>query len=135
VRVPLPKETPDRPSVFLSYSRTDASAAANYLYQYLSLRGVDVYRDVDLPVGDSIQDQLTKAIRDADYVVVLISPAYSDSRWTSLEVGQAFRSNKRVIPVLVEACDVPSPFNQLNYLDWTDQEESSLRPLVEAVTA
>lgn len=129
---PMVDHEQSRPKVFLSYARSDNSTA-RYLYDYLTLRDVDVAMDVSLPAGDSFQDIMADAIRDADCVVVLMSPAYFESRWSNLEVGQAFRYKTRVVPVLVENCEVPSPLNHLMALDWTDRDETSLGRLVDAV--
>ena len=84
--------------VFLSYDAADRATAAR-LAARLRRSGYNVYPNSDWP------SNVTLAIRKADALVVLISPAAMDSPWVPQELNLAITSPKlagRLIPVVVK---------------------------------
>jgi SIR2-like protein/TIR domain-containing protein len=137
---------PRAPSVFISYRRSDASAAGRQLSGALKDRFGDenVFFDVeDLDLGTQWQTEITRRIREADVVLAVIGP-----RWVSLadergrrlvldsrdedvlriEIETALRDGALVVPVLVDDASMPiretlpRPFRPL-----TDLEAATLR--------
>ncbi|BDW97306.1 hypothetical protein MACH10_29910 [Thalassospira tepidiphila] len=76
--------------VFLSYRRTESRAAALQLFDALSSRVFDVFLDThEIAPGEDFQAVLWHNLCDSDVLVVLDTPDYFDSRWTSAEFGRA----------------------------------------------
>jgi len=81
---------PRQRRVFVSYRRDEAKEAALQLFNYLSGKIFDVFLDTHgiLPAED-FQGVLWHKLCDSDVLVMLDTPTYFDSRWTSAEFGRA----------------------------------------------
>ncbi len=104
------------PRVFISYAYEDRRDAQR-LAAYLQAAKVGAFLDTDLSVGEKWSNQLSTAIEDSDWIVVLMSPAYFSSRWAQAEVAQALALKKQILPIMVEPCEVKGP---LQYIQWLD---------------
>lgn len=96
---------PDRRTVFISYRRSLDELTARMLKQELTMRGFDVFLDVD-DLGSSsrfdhtLQQQIE---RRANFVLVL-SPGSLDrcrdeADWLRLEIVHALKTGRRIVPV------------------------------------
>lgn len=84
--------------VFVSYRRTESREVAVQLHDELSGRGFDVFLDThDIRPGTVFQEMLWHRLVDCDVVVMLDTPDYFKSKWTSQELG---RSQSKGIQVL-----------------------------------
>ncbi|MBL7183548.1 MAG: toll/interleukin-1 receptor domain-containing protein [Anaerolineae bacterium] len=113
-------------TVFLSYSHRNRRVATR-LEAELEARNVHVYRDVtSLQPGEHWQASLERAVRSADCVVVLVSPAAAASDWVRREVNWATAELEagglvgRIVPLLLPSGgwdDFPElhPFHQVDY--------------------
>lgn len=103
------------PRVFISYRRADVPAAAKKLHGALTtMLGADVFFDEHgLRGGSPWKDQLAKAIDRADWMVVLVGPAWPLDRLTQpgdivrREIARALDKKPRVLPVLVDGAPFP----------------------------
>ncbi len=76
-------------TVFLSYSHRNRQVAAR-LEDELEARNVHIYRDAtSLQPGEDWESALRRAVRSADCVMVLVSPAAVVSHWVRQEVNWA----------------------------------------------
>jgi hypothetical protein len=76
--------------LFISYRRTESSAAAAQLYEHLDARGYDVFLDIrSVPPGDPFQEELLHRLSDADVLIILDTEGFLESKWTREELGQA----------------------------------------------
>lgn len=81
-----------RPSVFLSYTRSDASDAADAITDALGAVGYQVYLDRRLGgVGHHFPSELRQEIANRDLVLLLESPNVGGSLWTRWEAALAAR--------------------------------------------
>jgi hypothetical protein len=104
--------------VFLSYARSDGLAAAKKLRAELTSMGFQVWRDVEeLQGGLAWKKQLFQALGQVDVVLVLLTPAAAASQPVTWEWDIALTKEKRVIPLLIAACDVPAELKRLHYHD------------------
>ncbi len=94
-------------TVFLSYARRNRRVAAR-LEGELEARNVHVFRDAtSLRAGEDWRAALKRAVRGADYFMVLVSPAAADSEWVGREVDWAVTELEagglveRIIPVVL----------------------------------
>ena len=108
--------------VFINYRRSDASAHANLLYDWIRERyGEDrVFKDVDsIAPGLDFVEAIEHAIDSSEVMLVVIGKGWlvdANGRrrlddaddYVRMEVGTALRRNIRVIPVLVEGAEMPT---------------------------
>ncbi|MFF8355859.1 TIR domain-containing protein [Streptomyces chartreusis] len=121
-----------KPSVFLSYSAQDALDARK-LEQDLALAGIDVWSDRKLKAGDQWEQVIAEALRSAEVILVLVSPASLRSQWVTREWQTALMSSKRVIPVLgggVKIRDLPRDLakHHVTFLD--DDNPTAIQDLI-----
>lgn len=91
---------PRQRRVFLSYKRDEATAAAVQLFSELSSRQFEVFLDTHgIGAGVDFQEALWHQLCDVDVLVMLETPGYFKSRWTSAEYGRALAKGIGVIRV------------------------------------
>lgn len=89
---------PRQRRVFLSYRRNESRQAAIQLFDELSSRLFDVFLDThDISLAEEFQVMLWHRLCESDVVLMLDTPTYFESRWTSAEFGRALAKS---IPVL-----------------------------------
>ena len=112
-------------TVFLSYRRGSASGSAGRLYDTLTGRLGDdqVFMDVDsIRPGDDFVEILDRTLEACRAAVVVIDREWLDARdqqgrrrldnprdFVRLEVENALRHGLRIIPVLIDDAEMPSP--------------------------
>jgi hypothetical protein len=135
-------------NVFISYSSRDTEVAQK-IYNHLSSfdRIKPMLDRIDISPGDQIVEKVTKMIRSAAKLVVLISPSSIRSSWVAFELNAALyqhltqRGRSNVIPVLVEPiAELPAEFHvidDLEYVSFTagDPEDIALQAIVSAILA
>ncbi len=125
----------DRPKIFLSYGRRDASELAQRLCRDLEAVGFEVWMDVErLVPGSRWQEEIEEALREAQVVVSLLSPHAvrrgSDSDPTDsvcldeLALARAGRPPTPVVPAMVAACEPPLIIYRLDYVDLLASQQS-----------
>src|SRR5215813_3194544 len=111
--------TGEKLQVFISYSRDDL-AFADQLAAGLRVGGIDPTIDRQgISGGEDWRRRLGSLIRDAETVVVVLSPSSTRSETCSWEVEEAIRLGKRIVPVVCRSLEnVPAPprLQSLNYV-------------------
>lgn len=122
--------------VFISYSRADREFATK-LASDLQSRGISVFFDQLIPAGDSWANSLAKAIEDAQYLLVILSPDYLNSKWTQEELNigllRETEGKARVIPLMVRLVELPGLLAAKTYADFTRDYEQGLNRLLPAL--
>lgn len=108
--------------IFISYRRSDTTGEAGRLADALeSLLGAAcVFRDADdIPAGEDFEVVLKRELAEAGVVVVLIGKQWlteltrrhtrPEPDFVRIEIATALRLGKRVIPVLLQGAELPSP--------------------------
>ncbi|NPU92122.1 MAG: toll/interleukin-1 receptor domain-containing protein [Gammaproteobacteria bacterium] len=91
---------PRQRRVFVSYRRTEAREAALQLFDAFSSRIFDVFLDTHgIAPAEDFQAMLWHRLCDSDVLVMLDTPGYFDSRWTSAEFGRALAKGISVLRV------------------------------------
>lgn len=91
---------PRQRRVFLSYRRNEARDAALQLFDALSARFFDVFLDTHgIAPAEDFQATLWHRLCDSDVLVMLDTPGYFESRWTSAEFGRALAKGISVLRV------------------------------------
>ena len=104
---------------FISYSRTNKEFATK-LTKGLRTEGFPVWFDLlDIPTGARWDDEVEKALRECSIFLVILTPASIASENVKDEIGYAIDHGKRILPVLLEDCDVPLRLRRFQYVDFT----------------
>src|SRR5689334_542759 len=94
----------EKPKVFISYSRGDASAFVDDLVAGLELAGFAPKVDRhDIAAGEDWEARLDGLILSADAVVFVVSPTAIKSERCTWEVDKSIALGKRLLPVIFKA--------------------------------
>lgn len=124
-----------KPGVFLSYARTDHSLASQ-LAQGLEVRGLSVWWDAQIRVGDSWEQAIKRALLLADVVLVLVTPSSVESRWVTNEWSAALEQSQLVIPVVgggLSLSDLPLPLAGIQGVEFDPDDPSGFDLLARAI--
>lgn len=87
--------------LFISYKRLDSRPFAEKLYDALDARGFDVFIDVrSVPPAADFQARLWHRMNDSDVVVLIDTPGFRQSRWTTAELARANATNLQILHLL-----------------------------------
>lgn len=118
--------------VFLSYARPDREIARK-LADDLPKRGVDVWSDMEISVGSSWVDAISKKLDEATAILVLITPHSLRSEQVFREWSTAFHQSRRVIPVLaggVSFEELPSELSVIQGVDLEPDYQAAINAIV-----
>jgi len=102
--------------IFLSYARSDGLDAAARLRDELTGMGFAVWRDIEeMRGGLAWRKQLFQALSKVDAVLVLLTPGAVVSANVTWEWQRAQEMDQRMIPLLINPCDVPADLKTLHY--------------------
>jgi len=89
--------------IFISHSSKDKDSLVRNLAKQLRTLRLDVWIDEDVILcGDNILDEIKKGIENSVCIALILTPAFFESNWTSLELGLAnSNDNYSIIPLLV----------------------------------
>ncbi len=118
--------------VFLSYARPEKGTAQLFAAAFQA-SGLSVWWDNSLHSGETFDETIERALREAKAVVVLWSPASVASRWVRAEATLADR-NRTLVPVMVAPCQRPLIFELTHTADLTrwggDREDQAWQGLL-----
>ncbi len=105
-------------NIFLSYARADGTAAAKRFRDEVGAAGFSVWQDItDMEGGKEWKAQLRKALREVNAVVVLLTPGAVASTYVEWELEMARMVEKKIVPVLISACEIPDEIERVHYRD------------------
>lgn len=113
--------------LFVSYSRKDSVAARKLITSFQKM-DQDVWVDwEDIPPAVDWMDQIFRGIEGADAFIFLVSPDSVASEVCNVEIGQAAKNNKRIIPVVVRDVDpkavkINPVIGELNWIFGREQD-------------
>jgi hypothetical protein len=109
--------------VFMSYARKDLRKATQ-LASRLSSLGWNVFSDRRIVTGERWAEVIRKELDSSKCVVVLWSQASVGSRWVKLEANGGLEG-KKLIPVRIEAVDLPFEFRDIQTADLSQWDGES----------
>ena len=92
--------------VVISYSQESGTECMKKLHEKLKERGYKVWVDVE-QVHGRISDQAAEGVASAFIIVPLVSEAYAASPYCELELKQAEKAGKAIVPVKIERYHPP----------------------------
>jgi uncharacterized protein (TIGR03032 family) len=111
--------------VFLSYSRADATIAAE-LAHALEKSELSIWWDAYLIPDKPFEETVKDVLRHTEIIVGILSLSSLQSPWVRWELAQAHEQGLRVVPLLADGLlqkDLPTPLNRLHAL-FLDKERS-----------
>jgi len=114
------------PDLFLSYAREDRATAQQFA-QALGEEGFSVWWDREIRGGSDFTEEIAAKLHAARRVIVLWSPTAVTSSFVRDESARA-RDAGKLLPVRIEAVDLPLGFGQLQTLDlidWDGEREAA----------
>ena len=103
--------------IFISYSRKDLSFVEQ-LAADLKNAGFDVWYDISgISGGAAWKVAIEDALRNSQFVLVVLSPESVASEWVDREFLFASQLNRKVIPLMYRPCELSLSYVNLNYID------------------
>ena len=116
---------------FISYNKADKSWAT-WMASTLEKeeRYTTIFQERDFRPGENFVLRMQEAMRDSERTIAVLSNHYLAALFTQSEWTSAFQKDptgklRALIPVRVEPCELPPPFNVLIYCDLVDLDEDS----------
>ena len=110
--------------IFISYEKSDASAAQNLRDKFQS-EGWSTFLDRDIAVGDSWRKRIAAELNQARAIVVLWSAAAVESDWVCGETQFAQKKGKAIRMTLGTDVAIYPDFSQLKLPSPTEEMRSS----------
>ena len=115
--------------VFISYSSANKDWVRKTLTPILEKAGLNVcdyYRDFD--VGAPIVKEMERAVLESRKTILILSTAYLNSGWTEfenlmLQTLDAANQQRRLLPVIIEKCELPLRFKYLNCVNFANPDD------------
>jgi adenylate cyclase len=121
--------------VFLSYAREDVEAAKK-IADAITHAGHEVWWDRHIQGGSRFTNEIDRALKEAEAVVVLWSLASVQSAWVQDEAAEG-RDSGRLVPIALGSVKPPLGFRQfhtVNISGWNDDgQEEGLNDLLTAI--
>ncbi len=104
--------------VFISYSHQDRFPA-EVLAARLSKVGYHTWVDFKGIVGGDVWRQsIEEALNRSKAFLVLLTPEAIRSEYVSYEINRAIENECAIIPLMIRSCELPSPLEQYQYIDF-----------------
>ncbi len=135
MRIERGAERTTKPNIFISHSSRD-KAAATRLATTLNFCAIDVWLDDwELEVGQSLIDEIARAMDNSRYIAILITENYNTTVWTKTEYKKAVsreqKENRTVmLPLIVGEAQIPDFLEDKLYIDLSQDFFSGITKLV-----
>jgi adenylate cyclase len=101
--------------IFLSYAREDVDSAKR-LAEAVAHAGHEVWWDRHLHGGSRFTNEIDRALKDAEVVVVIWTEASVKSAWVQDEAAEG-RDTERLVPVSIDGSRAPLGFRQFHTVE------------------
>lgn len=119
--------------VFISHSNSDDDFVTK-LATSLQAAKVDAWVDhMALRPGHSWSRAIQQALGECDTMIVVLSAASVASEEVEAEWIHFLREKKRVVPIMIDHCELPYRLGVLQYVNFTAGYETALRRLLQAL--
>lgn len=120
-------------TLFFSYSRDDSDFVLRLAHQ-LRDAGASIWLDqLDIAPGNHWDSTIEEALQASGYLLVVLSKTSVESNNVMDEVSFAMEEDKKVIPLLVEDCEIPFRLRRLQHADFKESHRSGIEQLIEAL--
>lgn len=103
--------------IFISHSSKD-KAFTNKLNMLLEKAGFTIWYDENTLLPSTlINRDLSTYIKQCESVLVILSKASSCSQWVADESSTARNEGKKIIPIVIEECELPGFYSNYKWID------------------
>jgi hypothetical protein len=133
-----PERNDKKVGFFISYSSRDKMVAQR-ISEGIRALGLEVFFDQwSIGPSESIVEKISNALSKHDTIAVLLSPNSINSKWVRKELNSALVAqlnghDVRVLPLLVEACEIPDVLADIRYIDFSVNFEDGFIELIRYV--
>jgi hypothetical protein len=114
------KDPPGLRNVFVSYSREDQEFVLK-LAQDVFREGIDVWMDqLNIAPGSSWAREVGKALDTCSLMLLILSSSSLASTNVEDEWNYFLDKGKRIVPVLLQECEIPFRLTRIHYLDFVN---------------
>jgi len=118
---------------FFSYSRKDAEFVFK-LATDLKNAGLNVWLDqLDILPGEPYDIAIEKALKQSDCMLIVLSTTSTASENVLNEIDYAKNRGKRIIPLLINDCEVPLSLVRKQRIDFTKDYNTAFQQLVKTL--
>ena len=124
-----------RYDAFISYSHADAEWVRGRLLPALEAANLRVCIDFrDFAIGVPSLVNMERAIAESRRTLLVLTQAWVDSEWTEYEelliqVADPAARRRRLLPLLLQACQPPPRIALLTYADLTGAEDDEIEEM------
>jgi hypothetical protein len=124
-----------KPEIFISHSSRDKLAALQ-LATTLNFCAIDVWLDDwELEVGQSLTDEIAKAMDASRFIAILITENYNKTVWTKTEYKKALAREQKeqrtvMLPIIVGDAEIPDFLEDKIYIDLRSEYFSGITRIV-----
>ena len=108
-------------AIFISYSHVDRPEVEQLVLKLKDIQISGWLDEADIAWGEEVKAVLKNSLRQANAILVLISPASVHSGWVEFEIGAGQSLGKKIIPVIIKGTDIemklPDSLKDLVYID------------------
>ena len=129
----MPATPPEIPyAVFISYSQREKAWVRGELLPRLESVGLKACIDYrDFRIGAPTVKEMERAVLTSRHTLAVLTPAYLESAWTDFEALLSATLDpgsheERLLPLLLEPCDLPLRIKYLGYADFTATDDLAL---------
>jgi hypothetical protein len=120
-------------TIFFSYSRADSEFVIS-LAKTLREAGANIWLDqLDIKPGTRWDKSIERALASSPTVLVIMSKTAVESDNVMDEVSFALEEGKKVVPVLLEKCDIPFRIRRLQFADFSKDQNKGIETLIAAL--
>lgn len=122
--------------IFISYSHKDNEWVRNQLLPKLESHGFSILIDFrDFKTGTFSVEEMQRGVIECRRILLVLSENYFESEWAKFENVMAQSadpgsSQRKIIPVLKDSCDIPLRLKVLHYRDLRDDDITEWELLV-----
>ena len=123
---------------FISYSSNDQDFVERLATDLIG-NNLNIFFDKwEIKVGDSIVEKINLALGKMTELIIVLSKESIKSNWVQKELSSALMkklkdNSVKILPVLIEKCDIPSIINDIKFADFTEAYENGLIDLTDSL--
>lgn len=128
----------ESPKLFLCHASEDKPFVDKLACELDKLALFAWYDKREIFVGDSIVEKINQGLEASDFLIAVLSPRSVTKPWVVREMSSSLMRQLgdkgiRILPLIVEDCDIPPLFFDLKYADFRTSFEAGLRELIAAI--
>jgi len=120
--------------IFISYSRVDTEFVTR-LINDLTRQGLNIWMDQrNIGAGQRWDSVIQDALEACDLFMIVLSPHSVESENVLDELSFAINSNKRIIPILLQNCEIPYRIARIQFVNFTRDYQTGFQHLISEIT-